>query len=243
MSTVNKSENNINRIENDTCGIEIENYKKSHSNNIYLKTYSNFYNNPKIKIIKNKTPSSNIYRMKYPSLKISKENKNSIYNPSYGLMENEQNCKDSLLLEVKNTQKKIKEINKELKELQEDYNILEKQNFSNFYIIENILEKEDTNDEKMKKKRDKNKNIFKNEEKNKIYVLKKQINLYDLTIRKNCNKLDEIQNKSKSKKYKEIMNLLYNKENEIYELSQRINKYNHILLEVDSKLYFYNLMN
>ena len=247
MAEINKSENTINRIENKIYGLEKDTcYKNNHKNNIYLKTYNNFYNKPKIKIVKNKTPSSKLYKVKYPSLKKSLKEKNSIYNPSYSLLDNEQNYKDRLFLEVIREQKKIKEMNKELKILLNDYSLLEEQNFTNFFIIQKIIETEDMNDEKtIKKKKNNNKNKiikinFKNDENNKIYVLKKQINLYDMTIAKNNSKLEDIQNKPKSKRYRELMNLLYNKDNEINELTETINKYNYILYEGDSKLQFYN---
>ena len=247
MAEINKSENTINRIENNIYGLEKDTcYKNNHKNNIYLKTYNNFYNKPKIKIVKNKTPSSKLYKVKYPSLKKSLKEKNSIYNPSYSLLDNEQNYKDRLFLEVIREQKKIKEMNKELKILLNDYSLLEEQNFTNFFIIQKIIETEDMNDEKtIKKKKNNNKNKiikinFKNDENNKIYVLKKQINLYDMTIAKNNSKLEDIQNKPKSKRYRELMNLLYNKDNEINELIETINKYNYILYEGDSKLQFYN---
>ena len=247
MAEINKSENTINRIENNIYGLEKDTcYKNNHKNNIYLKTYNNFYNKPKIKIVKNKTPSSKLYKVKYPSLKKSLKEKNSIYNPSYSLLDNEQNYKDRLFLEVIREQKKIKEMNKELKILLNDYSLLEEQNFTNFFIIQKIKETEDMNDKKtIKKKKNNNKNKiikinFKNDENNKIYVLKKQINLYDMTIAKNNSKLGDIQNKPKSKRYRELMNLLYNKDNEINELIETINKYNYILYEGDSKIQFYN---
>ena len=247
MAEINKSENTINRIENNIYGLEKDTcYKNNHKNNIYLKTYNNFYNKPKIKIVKNKTPSSKLYKVKYPSLKKSLKEKNSIYNPSYSLLDNEQNYKDRLFLEVIREQKKIKEMNKELKILLNDYSLLEEQNFTNFFIIQKIIETEDMNDEKtIKKKKNNNKNKiikinFKNDENNKIYVLKKQINLYDMTIAKNNSKLGDIRNKPKSKRYRELMNLLYNKDNEINELIETINKYNYILYEGDSKIQFYN---
>ena len=134
--SINHSENYINKVDNTANSLEIENYyKKSHSNNIYLKTYSNFYHKPKIRIIKNKTPSSKLHIFHYPSLrKTLTEKKNSIYNPSYSLLDNEQNYKDSLFLEVIKAQKIIKDLNKELKILQEDYDILEQQNLTNAYI-------------------------------------------------------------------------------------------------------------
>ena len=257
--SINHSENYINKVDNTANSLEIENYyKKSHSNNIYLKTYSNFYHKPKIRIIKNKTPSSKLHIFHYPSLrKTLTEKKNSIYNPSYSLIDNEQNYKDSLFLEVIKAQKNIKEINKELKIVQDDYDILEQQNFSNFYIMQKILEKYDIKEEKnnnfqnnnnlklwnnknnkIKKKKN---NIQYGAENNKIYVLKKQINSYDLIIQNNEKKLEEIHQKEKQIRYKELMNLLYNKEKEINEQTEQINEYNYILFEENAKLNFYNL--
>ena len=215
--SINNTENYINKLENTANSLEIENYyKKSHSNNIYLKTYSNFYHKPKLRIIKNKTPSSKFH---YPSLrKALNEKKNSIYNPSYSLLDNEQNYKDSLFLEVIKAQKIIKDLNKELKILQEDYDILEQQNFTNFYIIQKILEKYDISEEEnnnfqnnnnLKLWKNKNSKIKKKKinlqyggENNKIYVLKKQINSYDLIIQKNEKKLEEIHQKEKQVRYK-----------------------------------------
>ena len=256
--SINHSENYNNKIENSATSIETENfYKKSYSNNIYLKTYSNFYHKPKIRIIKNKTPSSKLHLFHYPSLRKKLiDKKNSIYNPSYSLLNNEQNYKDSLFLEVIKSKKNIKEINKELKIIYDDYNILEQQNFTNFYIIQKILEKcnilkeenntLDNNNLKLGKNKDnkikrKKKNNIQYGENNKIYVLKKQINSYDLIIQKNEKKLQEIHQKNKQVRYKELMNLLYNKEKEINEQTQQINEYNNILSKENAKLNFYNL--
>ena len=188
MSIIDKTENNINRNEYSTL------YKKdeeiNNSNNIYLKTVNNFNKKPKFRIIKNKTPSKTYkIRYRYPSLRRSlKEKKNNIFNPSYSLLENEQNYKDSLFLEVMREQKNKQLINKKLKELYSDYNSLEYENLTNFYIIQDLLELHDNDDDNNNKN-----NIYNQyEDSTKIYVLKKQINLYNSTIKKNEIKLKEL---------------------------------------------------
>ena len=74
---------------------------------------------------------------------------------------------------------------------------------------------------------------------NKIQVLKKQINYYDLTIQENDKKLNSLNNKSKQKRYKELINLLINKDKEINEINQRVKKNTYILFKniTKSKLY------
>ena len=246
MSINDKTENNINRTEYSTLYKEDEenNYRKNNSNNsnnIYLKTVNNFYKKPKIRIIKNKnkTPSK-LYkiRYRYPSLRRSlREKKNNIFNPSYSLLENEQNYKDSLFLEVIREQKNKQLINKKLKELYNDYNSLEYENLTNFYIIQNLLELHDNDDD------DNNKNNIKNqyEVNTKIYVLKKQINLYNSTIKKNEIKLEELKNKTKQKQYTELINLLSNKEKDINVINQKIHELNYILSEKNETINYYNL--
>ena len=255
MSNADRLENS-NRIEYNTCDSEEDNYyKKSYSNNMYHKTYNNFYRKNKIKIIKNKTPK-NFFKIKYPSLSKSlKEKKDSVFTPSYSLIDNEQNNKDTLFLEVIKSQKNIQNINSKLKDLKSDIKILEQGNLTNMYIIENILELKDNNDNEddeelnyinNKKKNNNNnakrkKNIIRNEENNKINVLKKQINSYDLTIKKTGIKLDELKSRSKQKRYQEVIILLYNKEKEINQISEKFREINNILIENDTKINFYNL--
>ena len=246
MSINDKSENiKSNEFNSFNANEEENNETKNIYNNIYLKTFSNFHRKRKIRIIKNKI-ASDLYKIKYSTPKKKMKIKNSINNPSYSLFDNEQHDKDSLFLEIKRIQKKIKNINNELKELQTNYNSLEKINLSNLIIIQNLLKSEDNNSENDLNYNSKHKTKLKKTniqfvESNKIQVLKKQINYYDLTIQENDKKLNSLNNKSKQKRYKELINLLINKDKEINEINQRVKKNTYILFENVSKSKFYNL--
>ena len=244
MSINDKSENiKSNEFNSFNANEEENNETKNIYNNIYLKTFSNFHRKRKIRIIKNKI-ASDLYKIKYSTPKKKMKIKNSINNPSYSLFDNEQHDKDSLFLEIKRFQKKIKNINNELKELQTNYNSLEKINLSNLIIIQYLLKSEDNNSENDLNYNSKykiKKNNMQFEESNKIQVLKKQINYYDLTIQENDKKLNSLNNKSKQKRYKELINLLINKDKEINEINQRVKKNTYILFENVSKSKFYNL--
>ena len=246
MSINDKSENiKSNEFNSFNANEEENNETKNIYNNIYLKTFSNFHRKRKIRIIKNKI-ASDLYKIKYSTPKKKMKIKNSINNPSYSLFDNEQHDKDSLFLEIKRIQKKIKNINNELKELQTNYNSLEKINLSNLIIIQNLLKSEDNNSENdlnynSKHKTKIKKNNMQFVDSNKIQVLKKQINYYDLTIQENDKKLNSLNNKSKQKRYKELINLLINKDKEINEINQRVKKNTYILFENVSKSKFYNL--
>ena len=244
MSINDKSENiKSNEFNSFNANEEENNETKNIYNNIYLKTFSNFHRKRKIRIIKNKI-ASDLYKIKYSTPKKKMKIKNSINNPSYSLFDNEQHDKDSLFLEIKRFQKKIKNINNELKELQTNYNSLEKINLSNLIIIQYLLKSEDNNSENDLNYNSKykiKKNNMQFEESNKIQVLKKQINYYDLTIQENDKKLNSLNNKSKQKRYKELINLLINKDKEINEINQRVKKNTYILFENVSKTKFYNL--
>ena len=246
MSINDKSENiKSNEFNSFNANEEENNETKNIYNNIYLKTFSNFHRKRKIRIIKNKI-ASDLYKIKYSTPKKKMKIKNSINNPSYSLFDNEQHDKDNLFLEIKRIQKKIKNINNELKELQTNYNSLEKINLSNLIIIQNLLKSEDNNSENdlnynSKHKTKIKKNNMQFVDSNKIQVLKKQINYYDLTIQENDKKLNSLNNKSKQKRYKELINLLINKDKEINEINQRVKKNTYILFENVSKSKFYNL--
>ena len=256
MSIDNKKyERNKNIIEIASHNIDIENYCKNntHSNNLYLKTYNNFYQ-PKIKRNKNKTPLSNLYKVKYNLRRKLTEQKNYIFNPSFSLLYDDQNYKDNLFLEVVRTQKNIKSINKELKVLQDDYNLIIQKNITYFYIFQRLLgnKEQNSNDEIISfedydnfnfsiNNRIKSINAQYEEFNNKISVLKKQNNTCDLIIKENEAKLNELLKKHKQKKYIELLNLLYNKDNSIDELNKAINQYNYALYEVKSKSKFLNL--
>ena len=99
MSTIDA--NNKNDYNNCTYDSEEDNYfRKSYSNTLYLRTFNNFHRNPKIRIIKNKTLKK--YKIKHPSLtkSLKQKTKNSIFNPSYSLLENEQKLKDNTLSDM-----------------------------------------------------------------------------------------------------------------------------------------------
>ena len=110
MSINDKSENiKSNEFNSFNANEEENNETKNIYNNIYLKTFSNFHRKRKIRIIKNKI-ASDLYKIKYSTPKKKMKIKNSINNPSYSLFDNEQHDKDSLFLEIKRFQKKIKNI-------------------------------------------------------------------------------------------------------------------------------------
>ena len=258
MSINNKAfERNNNIIEITSHSIDNENYCKNniYSNNLYLKTYNNFYPKPKIKRNKNKTPSLNLYKVKYNLRKKLTEQKNYIFNPSFNLLYDDQNYKDNLFLEVVRTQKNIKAINKELKLLQDDYNLIIQKNITYFYIFQRLLENDEqnSNDENNSYEDYDNLNYSINsriksindqyeEYNNKISILEKQIKTCDLIIQKNDAKLNELLKKHKQKKYIELLNLLNNKDNEINELNKAINQYNYALynkyikIEINKKI-------
>ena len=236
MSTI---DTNHNRNENNNCTCTYDSeednyYKNSYSSNLYQRTYNNFFRNPRIKIIKNK--SLNKYKIKHPSLtkSLKVKIKNSIFNPSFSLIDDEQNNKDRLFLEVIKSQQNIQNINTKLKNLKSNIYFLERGNLINMHIMENVLNE-------LKQKDDKNMNNKgkKKEGNTKINVLKKQIYLYDVAIQKNDMKLNELKNREKQKKYQEVINLLINKDKEIYEINGKFEEINNILLENDTRINYY----
>jgi chromosome segregation ATPase len=239
MSTIDA--NNKNDYNNCTYDSEEDNYfRKSYSNTLYLRTFNNFHKNPRIRIIKNKTLKK--YKIKHPSLtkSLKQKTKNSIFNPSYSLLENEQNNKDTLFLEVIQTQNNIQNMNSKLKNIKSNIYFLERGNLINMHIMENVLnELKDKDDDKAMNNKKKKKIQY--EENTKINVLKKQINLYDLTIQRNDMKLNELKNREKPKKYQEVINLLYNKDKEIFEINGKFEEINNILLENDTRINYYNI--
>ena len=204
---------------------------KMNSNNLYMKTYSNFYNKPKIRTAKHKTPS-NFKRIKYSSFRSSLMDKRNIISKKiFSSIDNEKNKKDRLYLEVIKTKNNVKIINKELSELKSDYNTLEQGNFTNMHIIENLL-----NEDELKEEENNNNN---DEERNRINVLKKHINFYSLRVYKNQIKLDGLKNKEKQKKYQELKNSLAYKDKQIKGINYKMKRYNTILEENDVKINYY----
>ena len=126
MSINDKSENFIYKTENNAPDLEEEKiiYKNITSNNFYLKTYNNINKKQKIKIVRNKT-APKLYKMKYHIQKKPLNQKSSYINPANSLLDNEQNYKDTLFLEVIRSQKNIKNINQKLNELKTNYKSLE----------------------------------------------------------------------------------------------------------------------
>lgn len=244
----NNFQKNNNKNSKISHSIDEENYWEK-SSNIYLKTSNDFYHKPQLKKIKNKTPSSHLYKINYNSMRKSfTEHKNSIQ--SFILLNNEQDYKDKLFLEVVRVQKDIKAINKELKILQDDYNLIIQKNKTYYYIFQRLIEEEKNSSEEKNGYEDydnystntriKKNNLQYEKYNNKINVLKKQINICDLIIKKNDAKLDDLIKRNKQKKYLALMNLLYNKENDIDELNKIINQYNYALYEVTEKFNFLN---
>ncbi len=191
---------------------------------------------------------------------------NSIFTASYNTANMDPLDNDKLFSEIHKVQKEIKILNRELKYLQKDYNIIEESNLTNKYIIEKILNIQDynninENDNKEEESKDNNKeeddknmnnkNMNKKnknkkmknqcEESNKILTLKKQINLYDQTFQSNYNKLEALKKKKKQIQYQKLINLLDEKKREISELMKKAEELNNILIENDTKIKFYSL--
>ena len=179
----------------------------------------------KSKARKNKSQNK-FYKTKLPPISKSRKEQiyasqrentaSSVYSTSYSTVNIDPKDNDELYLEIHNSVKEIKNINRELKHLQKEYNILEESNITNKYIIEKILNmqddnndinntenieqlEEDKNNEKDEEKNKSKKKIKKlklqSDESKKISALKKQINLYDNTLQLNNNKLEELKKK------------------------------------------------
>lgn len=78
-------------------------------------------------------------------------------------------------------------------------------------------------------------------ENNKINVLKRQIELYNKTLKKNDKKIEELRNKEKQKRYQELILLIGQKEKEIDEINQKASELNYNIFENETKLKYYNL--
>lgn len=78
-------------------------------------------------------------------------------------------------------------------------------------------------------------------ENNKINVLKRQIDLYNKTLKKNDKKIEELRNKEKQKRYQELILLIGQKEKEIDEINQKASELNYNIFENETKLKYYNL--
>jgi len=88
-------------------------------------------------------------------------------------------------------------------------------------------------------KNKKNKNY--KEENQKINALKKQNILYNITIKENENKLSKLRNKHKQKLFKELLNSIQEKENEIGDVFQKWEDLNYALFKTNTKIKYYNL--
>ena len=246
--------------------------KKTEETKVYT-TSNNFSKKTKDK----KSKSQNkFHKTKLPPIYNSKKDlvfstqrenaANSVFTTSYIIINMDPLDNDKLFSEIHKVQKEIKILNRELKYLQKDYNIIEESNLTNKYIIEKILNIQDynninENDNKEEESKDNNKeeddknmnnkNMNKKnknkkmknqcEESNKILTLKKQINLYDQTFQSNYNKLEALKKKKKQIQYQKLINLLDEKKREISELMKKAEELNNILIENDTKIKFYSL--
>ena len=89
-----------------------------------------------------KTKLPPIYKSKKDPLYSSSQRENttsSVFTTSYSTVNIDQKDNDKLFLELNKAQKEMKNINKELKMLKNEYNLLEESNITNKYIIEKIL--------------------------------------------------------------------------------------------------------
>ena len=99
--------------------------------------------------------------------------------------------------------------------------------------------KNSVNREKDKNKKSKNKNI--SDRYKKINAIKKQNNLYDITIKENENKLIKLRGKEKQKLYQELLNSIVIKNDEINEIYEKMSELNYSLFKNEKKYRFYFL--
>lgn len=242
-----KSESNHN-TEVNSYNTQISNeFRKGSSKKNFLHTYSYFYKKPKIKVVKNRTQTK-FYKANYPQTSKSTRSNfrgYSSFAPPSHIFNVELKDKDALFLDLVRSQNNMKSFNKEIKEVKNDYKYLQQGNYTNLYIIDKLLdldfdeqgEKEFLNN--YLKNRKNYRMLFK--ENNKINVLKKQIDLYNKTLKKNDKKIEELKNKSKQKRYQELMILIGQKEKEIDEINKKADNLNYNIFENETKQKYYNL--
>jgi chromosome segregation ATPase len=139
----------------------------------------------------------------------------------------------------------MRSFNKEIKGIKNDYKYLQEGNYTNLYIIDKLLDLEFDEEGEMEflnnyiKNKKNYRMLFK--ENNKINVLKRQIDLYNKTLKKNDKKIEELRNKEKQKRYQELILLIGQKEKEIDEINQKASELNYNIFENETKLKYYNL--
>ena len=221
--------------------------RKGSSKKKYNNTYTYFYKKPKMKIVKNKTQTK-FYKVNYPQTSKSTKGKirgYSTFAPPSHIFNIELKDNDALFLDLVRSQNNMKSFNKEIKGIQNDYKYLQQGNFTNLYIIDKLLDLEFDEEGEIEflnnylKNKKNYRMLFK--ENNKINVLKKQIDLYNKTLKKNDKKIEELKNRTKQKKYQELIILIDQKEKEIDELNQKTNELNYNIFENETKSKFYNL--
>ena len=222
-------------------------YRKSSSKKSYFQTCSYFYKKPKIKVIKNRTQTK-FYKANYPQTSKSIRSKirgYSSFAPPSHIFNVELKDNDALFLDLVRSQNNMKTFNKEIKEIRNDYQYLQQGNFTNLYIIDKILDLEfdEEGERELLNNYIKNKKNYRMlfKENNKINVLKKQIDLYNKTLKKNDKKIEELKNKTKQKRYQELILLIEQKEKEIDEINQKANELNYNIFEIETKSKFFNL--
>ena len=222
-------------------------FRKGSSKKSFLHTYSYFYKKPKIKVVKNKTQTK-FYKANYPQTSISTRSKirsNSSFAPPSHIFNVELKDNDALFLDLVRSQNNMKSFNKEIKDIKNDYKYLQQGNFTNLYIIDKLLDLDFDEEGEIEflnnyiKNKKNYRMLFK--ENNKINVLKRQIDLYNKTLKKNDKKIEELKNKAKQKRYQELILLIDQKEKEIGEINLKVNELNYNIFENDTKLKFYNL--
>ena len=242
-----KSESN-HLTEVNSCNTQISNeFRKGSSKKSFLHTYSYFYKKPKMKVVKNKTETK-FYKANYPQTSKSTRGKirgYSTFAPPSHIFNVELKDNDALFLDLVRSQDTMKSFNKEIKGIKNDYKYLQQGNFTNLYIIDKLLDLEFDEEGEMEflnnyiKNKKNYRMLFK--ENNKINVLKRQIDLYNKTLKKNDKKIEELRNKSKQKRYQELVILIGQKEKEIGEINQKVNELNYNIFENETKQKYYNL--
>ena len=242
-----KSESN-HLTEVNSCNTQISNeFRKGSSKRSFLHTYSYFYKKPKIKVVKNKTETK-FYKANYPQTSTSIRGKSrgySTFAPPSHIFNVELKDNDALFLDLVRSQDTMRSFNKEIKGIKNDYKYLQEGNYTNLYIIDKLLDLEFDEEGEMEflnnyiKNKKNYRMLFK--ENNKINVLKRQIDLYNKTLKKNDKKIEELRNKEKQKRYQELILLIGQKEKEIDEINQKASELNYNIFENETKLKYYNL--
>ena len=151
---------------------------------------------------------------------ISKEPSKSSFKTSYNSVSLDQRENSGIFSEINKAQNEIKNINKELKSLKKEYSIIEDRNLTNKYIIEKILDINNSSniDSNMDFKSFNNFNSEKNSEE------------------ESKNKDDENKNKNKKRRSKNKLKFQSEESLKIFALKKQISQYNNTLRINSNKL-------